>query len=32
MKLFAALAIASERRLSDLNGQNVADVAWAFAQ
>ena len=30
-KLFAALARAAERRLSDFNPQNVANTAWAFA-
>ena len=30
-KLFAALARASERRLSDFNARGVANTAWAFA-
>ena len=30
-KLFAALAIATERRLSEFNGQTVANLSWAFA-
>ena len=30
-KLFAALARAAERRLSDFNPQDVANTAWAFA-
>ena len=30
-KLFAALARAAERRLSDFNPQAVANTAWAFA-
>ena len=30
-KLFAALATAAERRLSEFNPQNVANTAWAFA-
>ena len=30
-KLFAALAIAAERRLPEFNPQEVANAAWAFA-
>ena len=30
-KLFAALARAAERRLSEFNPQDVANIAWAFA-
>ena len=30
-KLFAALAIAAERRLNKFNPQDVANTAWAFA-
>ena len=30
-RLFAALAIAAERRLSEFNPQSVANMAWAFA-
>ena len=30
-KLFAVLAMAAERRLSELNAQNVTNTAWAFA-
>ena len=29
--LFAALARAAERRLSELSAQDVANAAWAFA-
>ena len=29
--LFPLLAIATERRLSEFNPQEVADTAWAFA-
>ena len=31
MKLFAALVIAAERRLSEFKGQDLANTAWAFA-
>jgi predicted lipoprotein len=30
-KLFAALDVASEQRLSEFNGKEVANTAWAFA-
>ena len=29
--MFAALATAAERRMSDFNSQDLANVAWAFA-
>ena len=29
--LFAALATAAERRMSDFNSQDLANAAWAFA-
>jgi len=31
LKLFAALAVAAARRLSELNTQNVANIAWTLA-
>ena len=30
--LFAALATAAERRISDFNSQELANAAWAFAK
>ena len=30
-RLFAALAIAAERRLSEFTGQGLSNAAWAFA-
>ena len=29
--MFAALATAAERRMSDFNSQGLANAAWAFA-
>ena len=31
LSLFAALAIAAQRRLGDFNPQGLANTAWAFA-